>query len=425
MNRDRAHPRAPAAEVITPRSTPRPRGGARDRGLRAGALRSSCVRRSRRLARRALEEVAGWPAAGGLAERVIDRLRGRPLLCTLSEVLRVSRALETARVPFWLGGGWGIDALWGSQSRPHGDLDLVLDDFPSAVGPLSAVLEGLGYQRCAPRQAGVWWLPEAADFEAPAGRRIEVLGLNWDLLATTSALAFPDGDQRSLRAILRTSCLAQGQLGNHTVPCLSAAAQRLFHTGYHPEGNETRDLALLGAGLRSPAPGTLPATASTSLIIPVFDLDPHTWRVWSEMNPASTLPPHVSLLFPFLPPCRITDRVLSELAELIARARPFTYDLDRVGWFGSSVTYLVPAPAAPFLRLIGVLSHHFDVPPYAAAYPEVIPHVTIGELGRPHRMKRAATRLSRRLPQTCHATEAWLVTETTPGRWPISARFPL
>ena len=40
------------------------------------------------------------------------------------DVLAVLGALEAAGIPAWIGGGWGIDALVGEQTRRHDDLDL-------------------------------------------------------------------------------------------------------------------------------------------------------------------------------------------------------------------------------------------------------------------------------------------------------------
>ena len=56
----------------------------------------------------------------------------------------VARLTESG-VSLWLDGGWGVDALLGSQTRPHDDLDLIvrLDD----VGQLEDALAQIGYVR--------------------------------------------------------------------------------------------------------------------------------------------------------------------------------------------------------------------------------------------------------------------------------------
>jgi lincosamide nucleotidyltransferase A/C/D/E len=57
---------------------------------------------------------------------VAARLRQRFCVMPGTEVVRVLDALETAGVHPIVMGGWGVDALLGEQTRPHGDLDLIV-----------------------------------------------------------------------------------------------------------------------------------------------------------------------------------------------------------------------------------------------------------------------------------------------------------
>src|SRR3954454_23777170 len=43
------------------------------------------------------------------------------------EALAVLDALTAAGCPAWIGGGWGVDALAGRETRSHRDLDLTVD----------------------------------------------------------------------------------------------------------------------------------------------------------------------------------------------------------------------------------------------------------------------------------------------------------
>lgn len=373
--------------------------------------------------RSALEELAGLRVVGGFAEMAIRRLRAhQPGVFPLGEVLRVLDATEAAGVTCWLGGGWGVDALAGGQTRVHGDLDLVLDDFEGSIHELSGVLERLGYRPQASHEPGMW-LPQAADFEA-AGRRIEVLGVNWSFLTTVMAVVDPDADPAAMRDLFRTSSLAEGRLGPRTVPCLSAGAQTLFHTGYPGRARDRRDRAFLATLGRVPLQSGTTAVR-TALLIPTFDLDAQAGEIWSRLNRASTLPPHITLLFPFLPLSELTLEVQLRLAATFASEAPFDYQLTRVGWFESRVAYLEPEPRDRFTALISRLAREFGVLPYEGAFEEVVPHLTLAE-GRPvRRLRHAAVRAERRLPQRCHATEAWLLIESGAAGWQIAGRFPL
>ena len=48
------------------------------------------------------------------------------------------------RIEVWVDGGWGVDALLGEQTRPHGDLDIALQH--ADVPKLRALLEARGYR---------------------------------------------------------------------------------------------------------------------------------------------------------------------------------------------------------------------------------------------------------------------------------------
>ncbi len=62
---------------------------------------------------------------------------------TGADVLSIVGSLTEAGIKVWLDGGWGVDALIGRQTRPHNDLDAViqLDQADAAV----ALLTSLGY----------------------------------------------------------------------------------------------------------------------------------------------------------------------------------------------------------------------------------------------------------------------------------------
>jgi hypothetical protein len=44
----------------------------------------------------------------------------------VSDVLEVVYLLEASGIEVWLDGGWGVDALLGSETRPHVDLDIAI-----------------------------------------------------------------------------------------------------------------------------------------------------------------------------------------------------------------------------------------------------------------------------------------------------------
>lgn len=67
--------------------------------------------------------------------------RFRPMRET--DVLDLCRDLTAEGVTFWLMGGWGVDALLGHQTRPHHDVDLLVE--VSSLERFRQRLEALGF----------------------------------------------------------------------------------------------------------------------------------------------------------------------------------------------------------------------------------------------------------------------------------------
>lgn len=150
----------------------------------------------------------------------------------LTEVLDATGALAGAGVRHWLGGGWGVDALVGRQTRPHRDLDLAVD--AEQLHGAVEVLGGLGYR------TETDWLPVRLELAAPGRRWVDLHPVVFD--------AHGDGLQPGLDGAsfaYPAADLVAGRVEGHRLPCLSAARQRAFHTGYPPRPQDRHDLALL------------------------------------------------------------------------------------------------------------------------------------------------------------------------------------
>ena len=396
-------------------------------GRRLG--RSPSCRPALRWVRRFLERAAAVPVIGVLFERLVEamvRTSGSETasVCSLSDVLQIAGSLERTNIAYWLAGGWGVDALVGTQLRYHGDLDLVVDDLAGRSDAIAAALAPLGFEPRGNRETGTWWLPEGADFDRPEGPAIEVLEVNWDLLASIRSVVDVDLDPPVLRAKLRSTCLGTGRLGPRALPCLSLPAQLLFHQGYAQGPTDRHDLGVLRdlGGEPSVAAGG----RATSLIIPMFELDATLRQIWTRLNPGKTaLPPHLTVITPFLPGEQLTTDVLAGLQELLRRFEPFHFELSATGWFDERVLYLAPSPALPFLSMTEkVMEAYPSVSPYGGEFANITPHLTLGEDVPVAHLRRVAARASRRLPVHGEATEVWLIALGSDG-WSLLHRFRL
>ncbi|MFE4637654.1 nucleotidyltransferase domain-containing protein [Streptomyces sp. NPDC056773] len=152
---------------------------------------------------------------------------------TAEEVLSVLALLRRAGADVWVGGGWGIDALVGVQTREHGDLDLMHRQ--DQEGVVMAALSGAGFEE------SLNWRPVRFVVTASDGREIDL-----------HPLVFAD-DGSAVQASLEPerpfvyprSCFVTGAIEGVPVPCLSAEQQVRFHQGYEPRDRDRHDMALL------------------------------------------------------------------------------------------------------------------------------------------------------------------------------------
>jgi lincosamide nucleotidyltransferase A/C/D/E len=151
-----------------------------------------------------------------------------------ADVERVLDALESQRVRYWVAGGWGVAALAGVQTRSHRDLDLAVDA-DTLPGCLRA-LESLGYVR------ETDWLPVRVEYAARGQRWVDVHPVTFD---DTGHGRQDDLDGGHFD--YPPEAFGVGRLENRAIPCLSAAQQRAFHSGYEPRLQDLHDLRVLAA----------------------------------------------------------------------------------------------------------------------------------------------------------------------------------
>lgn len=338
----------------------------------------------------------------------------------LTDVLAVMERLERDGLPVWLAGGWGLDALFGSQTRFHRDLDIVAEDDATAERALDLLIT-LGFSVDKPHLGVLWWRPTTYDAIAPPSRRVQILTLDWTLLTAAAALVSDEGTAPADRSPGEKNVYGLGRLCNTDVPCLTASAQDLFHKGYEPRPDDCEDLLLLndlGDDRRTP----VPPAGVTSLIVPVFSLQAATMAAWQRLHgPRST--PHVTILHPFKAASEIDDATLGALDEVFSTVSSFAFDLTEVRWFGDRVVYLAPSRPDLFRAMTDAVTRAFGVLPYAGVFDSNIPHLTLCE-GQPKRVLAREARLAqRRPPSHCEAREAWLIaSDAAPGGHPMILR---
>ncbi|MGN6408289.1 MAG: nucleotidyltransferase domain-containing protein [Curtobacterium sp.] len=198
----------------------------------------------RPLAQRTYIRIERGPLRPLLELRVIQRVRTRwKRVMTDADVVAVADALDAAEVRWWVAGGWAVDAVVGRQTRPHEDLDLVVDR--PTIATAVAVLQGLGFTHVRPDPDGrdrfvpEAFLKEREVVQDRSGRLID--------LHPVDLPGWPDG-------MTADEAFARGRVGARAVPVLSAALQlrarhgpmrakddadvRLLHEAARPHGGD-------------------------------------------------------------------------------------------------------------------------------------------------------------------------------------------
>lgn len=350
----------------------------------------------------------------------------------LEEVLRVCTLFAGSNVPFWVAGGWGLDALVGCQTRRHRDLDLVVHPFHENLPKVGELLTSLGYERTTPL-GGTEWFPNAEVYVDKHGHDVQVLDINWELLNAIEKLL---GTETQL---LLARFTAVGTLDNVVVPALSLVAQQLFHLGYppRPEESHAEDIVRLISmqqhgsinpmhhlGEYSRGESRQP---STLLLVPIFAFPPDLWRLCRLYHNDLMVPPHVTLAIPFMALETVDDEVVQRLTKLFDATPQFDFELNAVRWFNRDVVYFEPTNAATFRSITERLQHEFpDFDPYGGAFDEVIPHVTLSEHGS-LADRRIIGRLAPRFaPISTKASHAWLMSnERSNDEWSLIKVFHL
>jgi hypothetical protein len=169
--------------------------------------------------------------------------------------------------------------------------------------------------------------------------------------------------------------------------------------------------------------------AISALIVRVDAAEPlvGALRQRYDENAPQGLPPHVTVLVPFMPPQHIDDAVLRRLRTAVAGVPAFDFSCARLGRWPETA-YLVPEPPAPFIALTRAVWAAFpEFPPYEGRYAEIAPHLTVGCGTTADAVaceRELAPRLAAHGPVVGRCEEVELI-ENSRGRWHTMQRLPL
>jgi 2'-5' RNA ligase len=165
----------------------------------------------------------------------------------------------------------------------------------------------------------------------------------------------------------------------------------------------------------------------SALLLPVPEAEPSVRRHRFRYDAVALrgVPAHITVLFPFMPPDKITDEVLGAVREVLTRYPAFRFSLTRLERFPEGALYLAPDPAEPFVRLTTALVKRFPrYRPYGGAYADVIPHLTVAQLPEAATVDEVSA-IRSSLPIRSEAREILLMVEGDDRQWQMRSRFAL
>ena len=174
-----------------------------------------------------------------------------------------------------------------------------------------------------------------------------------------------------------------------------------------------------------------PDLARTALVVPIR-LPARLARLRQHEVEVARLgvPPHVTILSPFVAVEELDRRVSAVVGEIVARAPAFGVEFVRVRrWpssdYGPGVVWLAPEPADPFAALTrAIWAAYPDCPPYGREDDDLEAHLTIA-IDDPSNFDTVEAEASRLVPFHRRATTVALLVENADGRWRTRRRFAL
>jgi len=171
-----------------------------------------------------------------------------------------------------------------------------------------------------------------------------------------------------------------------------------------------------------------PIVSALVVLIPEAETLVEDFRKRYDPSAASGVPAHVTILFPFKTPDEVTADVIAALRKLFSEQAGFTARFSELRQFPDAI-YLAPVPAEPFRRLIKLVAGRFpETPPYGGVFAEIVPHLTVAQVGDPRRIEDIAADFREaardRLPITA-SVHAVSLMDNAGGPWQVRAHFPL
>ena len=153
---------------------------------------------------------------------------------TASDVLDFYQAMEEIGVKIWIDGGWGVDALLETETRPHCDLDIAIQQ--KDVAKFRQFLEARGYKEIKLEIAK----PHNFVMGNDKGHEIDAHMIVLDEKGNGIY-----GPRENGEMYPADSLTGKGSIHKYPVMCISPEWMVKFHTGYKLRESDFKDVFAL------------------------------------------------------------------------------------------------------------------------------------------------------------------------------------
>lgn len=170
--------------------------------------------------------------------------------------------------------------------------------------------------------------------------------------------------------------------------------------------------------------------SSVAVIFPEFEELLRPWRL-RFTDGGRSIPPHVTLLYPFYAPPETDVAVLERIRVAVAVSAPWEATFATLESFGEETFFLAPSDPEPFIALTRRLQAAFpELPLYEGEFQKIVPHLTVlkaSRAGTPDEAADAVRSLQQLLPLKAFVPEVILMQRTRPdpAPWDVTGRFAL
>ena len=169
--------------------------------------------------------------------------------------------------------------------------------------------------------------------------------------------------------------------------------------------------------------------AESALIVRVPEAEALVGPIRDRFDSMAALgvPAHVTVLYPFIPPERISTEDVKHIGRIAGATASFRFRLVAAKLFQDAL-YLDVEPARLFAALTEDVARAFpQYPPYEGRFPTIIPHLTVARgselLLQALRQQIADdARLREGIAATCNAL---VLIENSAGNWRVQQTFQL